>query len=214
MNLPFDGELARWLAIPFGIVFGYVLHRSRVADYNVIVNQFRLLDSTMLKVMMTAICVGGIGVFALHKLGLAQYHIKPSNLLGVSLGAAIFAVGMVLLGYCPGTSIAAMAGGSLHALVGFVGMIAGGILYGLSYPWIEMHIQPIAALGKLRLPDVTGVHDLVWFVALAILLGLGYAFSTVNGRTKNCELYDGISEAVTRPAPKEPKLTQPIARDI
>lgn len=187
MNLPLEGEIVRWLAIPFGMAFGYVLHRSRVADYNVIVNQFRLRDSTMMKVMMTAILVGGIGIYALHNWGLAQYHIKPANLLGVSLGASIFAIGMVLLGYCPGTSIAAMAGGSLHALAGCFGMIAGGILYGLSFPWIEAHIQPIAAFGKLRLPDITGIHDLYWFVALALLLSLGYAVSKVNGRPRNSE---------------------------
>lgn len=175
MNLPIEGDVARGLAIGFGMAFGYVLHRSRVADYNVIVNQFRLRDATMVKVMWTAIFVGGIGVFALHKLGLATYHIKPANLVGVSLGAAIFAVGMVLLGYCPGTSIAAMAGGSLHALVGLLGMLAGGILYGLSYPWIEAHIQPIAALGKVRLPEATGIHEVIWFLALAVLPALGFA---------------------------------------
>ena len=184
MNLPIEGEVARWLAIPFGMAFGYVLHRSRVADYNVIVNQYRLRDSTMLKIMLTAIVVGGIGVFALHYWGLAQYHIKPANLVGVSLGAAIFAIGMVLWGYCPGTGIAAMAGGSVHALIGFIGMLAGGVLYGLSYPWIEAHIQTVGALGKLRLPDVTGIPDLVWFVALAMVLGFGFAFSRVNGRSK------------------------------
>jgi uncharacterized membrane protein YedE/YeeE len=185
MNLPIEGDLARVLAIGFGMAFGYVLHRSRVADYNVIVNQFRLRDATMVKVMWTAIFVGGIGVLALHKLGLATYHIKPANLVGVSLGAAIFAVGMVLLGYCPGTSIAAMAGGSLHALVGFVGMLAGGILYGLSYPWIEAHIQPIAALGKLRLPEATGIHEVIWFLAIAILPTVGVAVAIRYGRSSD-----------------------------
>jgi uncharacterized membrane protein YedE/YeeE len=187
MNLLLEGEVARWLAIPFGIAFGYVLHRSRVADYNIIVNQFRLRDSTMLKIMLTAIFVGGVGIYALHNLGLAQYHIKPANLLGVGLGAAIFAIGMVLLGYCPGTSIAAMAGGSLHAFVGFLGMIGGGVLYGLSYPWIEKHIQTVGVLGKLRLADITGIPDLVWFIVLAIFLGLSFAFSMAVPRARKPE---------------------------
>jgi uncharacterized protein len=185
MNLPLEGEVARWLAVPFGIAFGYVLHRSRVADYNVIVNQFRLRDSTMMKIMLTAIFIGGIGVFVLHNLGLSQYHIKPANLIGVSLGASIFAIGMVLLGYCPGTSIAAMAGGSLHALIGFLGMLAGGVLYGLSYPWVEKNIQPFAAFGKARLPDVTGIPDVIWFLFLATFLAFGYALSTVGGGSKS-----------------------------
>lgn len=34
---------------------------------------------------------------------------------------------MALYGYCPGTAVAAIATGRLHAVVDFFGMIAGGI---------------------------------------------------------------------------------------
>lgn len=146
-----------------GILFGLLLHRGGVANYNVIVNQFRFKDFTVLKIMFTAIIVGGLGVLVLHNTGHAQYHIKPANMLGVVLGAAIFGVGMVLYGYCPGTGIAAIATGSLHALAGFAGMLVGGILYALSFSWVEAHIQKVAALGKVRLPDVTGIPDWGWF---------------------------------------------------
>ncbi len=163
MQFPVSAETARWLAIPMGILFGVLLHRGGVANYNVIVNQFRFRDFTVLKIMFTAILVGGIGVLLLKTGGHAQYHIKPANMLGVGLGATLFGVGMVLYGYCPGTGVAALATGSLHALVGFVGMLAGGVLYALSFSWIEAHVQNVAALGKLRLPDVTGIPDWGWF---------------------------------------------------
>ena len=55
MTLPLTGDPARWLAIPFGILFGVLLHRGGVANYNVIVNQFRFRDFTVLKIMLTAI---------------------------------------------------------------------------------------------------------------------------------------------------------------
>jgi uncharacterized membrane protein YedE/YeeE len=172
MTLPVSTETARWLAIPMGILFGFLLHRGGVANYNVIVNQFRLRDFTVLKVMFTAIIVGGIGVLLLHATGHAEYHIKPANMLGVALGAALFGVGMVLYGYCPGTGVAAMATGSLHAIGGFVGMLVGGVLYALSFTWVEAHIQKVAALGKLRLPDITGVPDWGWFVILSLIAGV------------------------------------------
>ena len=168
MDLPITGETARWLAIPFGMIFGVLLHRGGVANYNIIVNQFRFRDFTVLQVMFTAIIVGGVGLLVLHGTGLADYQIKPANLLGVGLGAALFGVGMVLYGYCPGTGLAAIATGSVHALVGFVGMLAGAVLYALSYPWVEKHIQTVAALGKVRLPELTGVPDSGWF---ALLIG-------------------------------------------
>src|SRR5512135_3187799 len=100
MTLPVSASAALWLAIPFGMVFGFLLHRGGVADYNVIVNQFRFRDFTVLKIMLTAIIVGGLGVLALHGMDHAQYQVKPANLLGVFLGSALFGVGMVLYGYC------------------------------------------------------------------------------------------------------------------
>ena len=67
--------------------------------------------------MLTAIVVGGVGVLALNSAGLANAHIKATNLLGVVLGAGIFGVGMVTLGYCPGTAIAAAAKGVPQVVV-------------------------------------------------------------------------------------------------
>ncbi len=163
MNFPVSAETARWLAIPMGIIFGVLLHRRGVANYNVIVNQFRFKDFTVLKIMFTAIIVGGIGVLLLKTTGHAQYHIKPANMLGVSLGAALFGVGMVLYGYCPGTGVAAMATGSIHATVGFAGMLVGGVLYALSFTWVEANIQKVAALGE---SSTAGHH---WRVGLGLV---------------------------------------------
>ena len=43
MKLPIDHpQLLPVLAVIFGMMFGILLHRGRVTDYNVIVNQFRL----------------------------------------------------------------------------------------------------------------------------------------------------------------------------
>lgn len=169
MTLPITGTTALWLAVVFGFIFGVLLHRGGVANYNVIVNQFRLKDFTVLKVMFTAIVVGGIGVLVLKHFGYAAYDIKSANMLGVVVGAAVFGVGMVVWGYCPGTGIAASATGSLHGVAGVVGMLVGGILYALSFEWVSAHILSVAALGKVRLPDVSGVPDAVWFAALAIV---------------------------------------------
>jgi len=163
---PITGSAALVAAVVLGAIFGVLLHRGGVANYNVIVNQFRFRDFTVLKIMLTAIIVGGIGVLALNSAGLANYHIKAANMLGIVLGAAIFGVGMVVYGYCPGTAIAAAASGSVHAIVGLVGTVVGGTLYAFSFPWISKTILPVGALGKVRLPDVTGVPALVWFVAL------------------------------------------------
>lgn len=169
MNLPIQGDAALFLAVIFGALFGVLLHRGNVVNYNTIVNQFRLRDFTVVKVMLTAVVVGGIGVYALSLMGLASFHIKSADLLGVGLGAALFGVGMVLYGYCPGTGVAAIGTGSIHATVGALGMLLGGILYALSFAWVRDNILTVASLGKVRLPDITGIPDGVWYAALCVM---------------------------------------------
>lgn len=162
------GFASQFLALAVGFAFGWLLQRGKVTDANVVGNQFRLRDFTVLKVMFTAIVVGGIGVLLLVHAGYAHYAIKDANLLGVVLGAALFGVGMVLYGYCPGTGLAALATGSIQALVGACGMLAGAVFYALSFDWVKAHILVVWAFGKVRLPEITGIPDALWLAALAV----------------------------------------------
>jgi uncharacterized protein len=169
MNLPVIGSALLPLGVLFGFVFGWLLQRARLTDSEVIVAQLRLRDYTLFKVMLTAIIVGGIGVFVLHSGGLAAYHIKPANLFAVALGAVMFGIGMVIYGYCPGTGLAAVGTGSVHALAGAIGMLAGAIAFAFSFDWIKAKLLPIAAMGVVCLPELTAIPDLAWFAALFVL---------------------------------------------
>lgn len=164
-----SGSSLLWAGLLFGIVFGFLLHRGGVTDYDVIVKQFLFRDFTVLKVMFTAIVVGGVGVFILHGQELANFHIKPAAMLAVILGAVLFGIGMVVYGYCPGTGVAAIGAGKLDALAGFFGMLVGGALYALSYDWVAAKILPVADLGKVRLPDLVGLPEWIWYVALVAM---------------------------------------------
>jgi hypothetical protein len=126
--------------------------------------------------MLTAVVVGGIGVAALHAGGLANTHIKASPMVAIVLGSAIFGVGMVIYGYCPGTGLAAIGNGSLHALAGVGGMMLGGILYALTFPWIAKHILPMADIGKLTLDQLIGIPVWVVFVILTCVAGGVFTF--------------------------------------
>jgi uncharacterized membrane protein YedE/YeeE len=153
------GSTLLWAGLFFGAVFGWLLHRGGVTDYNVIVRQFLLEDFV----------VGGVGVWLLHSRELANFHIKPAAMLAVILGAVLFGIGMVVYGYCPGTGVAAIGAGRLDALVGFFGMLVGGAAYALSYDWVAAKILPVADLGKKRLPDLVSLPEAVWYVGLVLL---------------------------------------------
>ena len=171
--------------ILMGVLFGFLLQRGKVTSCNVIENQFRLRDFTVLKVMGTAILVGGIGILLLVDTGNTKYYVKDANMLAVALGAALFGVGMVVYGYCPGTALGAIASGSVHAAVGAFGMIVGAVLYALSFDWVKAHVLNVWALGKVRLPDVTGIPDIAWFAALAVgAVGFFYWIESSEARQK------------------------------
>ena len=162
-----------------GLVFGFLLQKGQVAKYRVILGQFLFTDYTVLKIMLTAIVVGAIGVWGMLQLGMIQHlHVKPAVLAANAIGGLIFGVGMSLLGYCPGTGVAAMGEGSRHARWGFAGMIVGAAAFAAAYPALEKGFMKLgdvtATVGgqvtdKVTLSDVTGVSPWVYIGALAAI---------------------------------------------
>lgn len=153
-----------------GLVFGFLLQKGGVTSYNTIVNQFRFRDFTVLKTMLTAIVVGAIGVYAMLQLGLIKgLSVKGAELAMNAVGGLIFGVGMVLLGYCPGTALAAVGQGSRDAIVGIAGALVGAAVYAEAYPAIARALEPIGKLGKITFADATHASPWWFIIALAII---------------------------------------------
>lgn len=87
------------------------------AGIGVLIGALLLEDLTVVKVMLSAILVGMIGVFTLHGLGKVQLHIEPTRLAAQISGGLVFGVGFALLAYCPGTGAAALGQGNWDALL-------------------------------------------------------------------------------------------------
>ncbi len=159
-----------------GLVFGFLLQKGGVTRYEVIVNQFRLKDFTMLKVFVSAIVVGGVGIYGMRLLGMdVALHIKTAAVLGNVIGGGIFGVGMVVLGFCPGTGVAALGQGALHALPGVLGMVVGAALYAEAHGWASKHLLDTANLGKETFPALTGLSPwwLIGLILVAAVVGFG-----------------------------------------
>jgi uncharacterized membrane protein YedE/YeeE len=162
-----------------GVVFGFLLQKGQVAKYRVILGQFLFTDYTVLKIMLTAIVVGAIGVWGMLQLGMIQHlHVKPAILAANAVGGLIFGLGMALLGYCPGTGVAAMGEGSRHARWGFAGMILGAAAFAAVFPALEKGFMKLGEVAvstgdkvnnKVTLPDVTGVSPWVYIAALGAI---------------------------------------------
>ena len=118
----FDSPGKLVLGLISGVLFGFLLQKGRVAKFRVIVGQFLLKDWTVVKVMLTAVAVGAVGVWLMLAMGMTSLHIKPAAFGGVVIGAILFGCGMAIFGYCPGTGVAACGEGRRDAMVGVLGM--------------------------------------------------------------------------------------------
>lgn len=154
-----------------GVAFGFLLQKGGVTSYDVVIAQLRFTDFTVVKVMLSAVLTGMIGVHALRSLGLARLQPKPGSFGATALGGLVFGIGFGLLGYCPGTVAGAVGQGWLDALLGgVVGMLLGAGLFAAAYPWLDGHILRKGDFGDVTWPRVFKVNAWLVVIPTAILI--------------------------------------------
>jgi uncharacterized protein len=169
----FDEPSKLLLGLITGILFGFLLQKGRVAKFPVIVGQFLLRDWTVAKIMLTAIAVGSVGVYGLVSFGMADLHVKPAALGGVIGGGLLFGIGIAILGYCPGTTVAACGEGHRDAMAGVGGMLAGAFAYVALYQRIEVLRKSLPDFGEITLPQMTEMSPWPWVAALCVAAAAG-----------------------------------------
>jgi hypothetical protein len=152
-----------------GFLFGAILQSARLNRFDTISGMATLENFKVAKAIALAI---GVGVILLNieiGLGLASYHIKPILLGGIVLGGLIFGAGMAILGYCPGTIMVSAGEGSLDAMVGILGGLAGGLVYTILLPSIGTILGP--NLGTISLFTALGSSPSLFYPVM-VLCGL------------------------------------------
>ena len=159
------------IGLLIGILFGFLLQKSGVTYYDLILNQLLLTDFTVVKVMLSAIITGMLGVYFLRSLGLVRLHPKPGSIGTSIIGGLIFGVAFVILGYCPGTIIGGVAHGALDALFGgLIGILLGSWLFAVFYPRLQKPVLLMGKFGDLTLPALLKVN--AWLVVIPAALVL------------------------------------------
>lgn len=138
----------------FGFAFGFLLQKGGVGKFNILIGQLLLQDWTVAKIMLTAIIVGMIGIFALHHLAKVNLHIKPTRIGSNIVGGLLFGAGFALIGYCPGTAAAALGQGSWDALFGMAGLVAGSWIFAELSAHLKRTVEKWGDLGNVLLPDL------------------------------------------------------------
>jgi hypothetical protein len=154
-----------------GVLFGFLLQKGGVTTYDVIMGQLLLVDFTALKMMLSAMITGMVGVHGLRTLGMASLHPKPGAFGSVIPGGLIFGVGFGLLGYCPGTVAGAVGQGALDALFGGIaGILIGTGIFAAWFPKLEKAILNKGYFGELTWPQLLKTDP--WWVVVPVVIAV------------------------------------------
>ena len=163
-----------FVGLGFGIFFGFLLHKGGATKYDVIIGQLLLTDFTVLKIMLSAVATGMVGIYFMKSMGWIKLSLKSGSVGMNVIGALIFGVGFAVLGYCPGTIAGAIGNGYLDAIVGgLAGIILGTWIFAVVYPKLKDGILKMGYFGDITIPRLLKVNDwvvVVPAVALIVLL--------------------------------------------
>jgi len=167
------------LGLVLGAAFGAVLQLSGASSHTKITNTLRLKDLTIMKVILTAIGVGLLGVHLLDAAGWAHMKVKDLYLPGMALAGGIFGVGFAVTGYCPGTALAAAAEGKPDAWVTILGGLVGALVFAFAFPELEEHWLSMGRFGSVTVQGLLGVQG-IW-LAVPLSVGCLYLASRLPG---------------------------------
>lgn len=124
---------AYFIYLLIGISFGAVLEMAGFANSPKLAAQFYFKDMTVLKVMFTGIITAMVLIFLTSGLGLLDYDaiwVNPTYLWPGIVGGLIMGFGFIIGGFCPGTSLVAVAVLKLDGVFFALGALAGIFLFG------------------------------------------------------------------------------------
>lgn len=160
------------VGLAMGVVFGFLLEKSRVFEPAVILGQLQLRNFLMLKIFLSGVTAGLVVIGTLVAAGLTGLHPKPAIWSADIVGGLILGAGIALAGACPGTTLAQIGAGYKDAWF----TLAGGLLGALTFTYLEPTLRPVlltGGAGKLTLDALLGVPFPWLAFGFAALLALG-----------------------------------------
>jgi uncharacterized membrane protein YedE/YeeE len=186
----FGDETSLLVAFAIGIGFGFFLERAGFGSARKLVAQFYLTDLAVFKVMFTAIVTAMLGVTYLAWLGildLSLVYLVPTYWPAQIVGGLLLGVGFVVGGYCPGTSVAALATGKIDGLVYLLGIVAGTVTFAGLFPWLK-GLYLAGSAGATTLPQVLHLpYGLVVFAVVLMAVAGFHAASVIEARATERE---------------------------
>lgn len=169
-HLRSDRRIQILLGLFSGIIFGFLLQKGGVTEYTVIIDQLLLTDFTVVKVMLSAVLVGMIGIYTMKRAGLVRLHCKKGSIGATVIGGLIFGAGFALLGYCPGTAAGAVGTGALDAVIGMGGIVIGAGMFARLYPTLDRLLLQRGTFQAETIPELMHIRPETGVIIVALLI--------------------------------------------
>jgi hypothetical protein len=166
--LTYFGEIsAEWnyvIALFIGMAFGYIMEASGFSSSRKLIGVFYGYDFAVIRVFFTASLVAIIGLLYMGYFGWIDYSVlfvHPTFVFSAAIGGVIMGFGFITGGFCPGTSLCAVAIGKLDGWV-FTGALFVGIMI---YSWVFPLLEPwynAGNMGHIKITEWLGISE-GWF---------------------------------------------------
>ena len=167
------------IAILIGIAFGYIMEATGFSSSRKLAGVFYGYDFAVLKVFFTAAVVSVIGLYYMDYLSfvdISQLYVQPTYLWAAIIGGMIMGVGFLSGGFCPGTSLCAVAIGKIDGMVFTVGLMIGILIFSESFSVLEPFFET-SNLGHVTLVESLGISPYWIILSITVIALLAFAFS-------------------------------------
>jgi rhodanese-related sulfurtransferase len=178
--LPLAEMLGHWgsyvVYLIIGLAFGFFLESAGFGNSKKLAAQFYFKDLAVFKVMFTAIIVAMSLIFLATAMGVLDYNliwVPPTYLWPGILGGFIMGVGFIIGGFCPGTSLVAVATAKVDGFYFVGGVLFGIFMFGETVSNFDVFFNS-SYYSRFTLPELFEVS--YGTVVLAVVLGALFCF--------------------------------------
>jgi len=169
------------IALLIGMAFGFILESSGFSSSRKLAGVFYGYDFAVLKVFLTAGIVAVIGLYYMDYLSwvdIKQLYIQPTYLWGAIVGGMIMGVGFLAGGFCPGTSLCAVAIGKIDGFVYTAGLFLGILIFSEFFFFLEPYFEK-SNLGHLTLDETLNISPYWIILSFTIIALLAFYVSDI-----------------------------------
>lgn len=174
-----DSPTALLLAAAIGLLFGFWLERAGFGSSRKLTAIFYFRDWAVLKVMFSAMAVAAVSLQGLALAGfvdLERLYVPDTRIAAQAVGGAVFGLGFVVGGYCPGTAAAALGSGRLDALVFLLGAGLGSLAFAAIAPALD-GLRATGDCGTCSLVDLLGIDGMTGALGLLLVAAMAFAMA-------------------------------------